>query len=157
MPLSEHEQRLLDQIERGLYAEDPKFAQTVQARDPRKHYRRRMVQAALGFVAGVCLLMAGVILKLIPISVIGFVVMLACCVWGLSSWKRMTGIGSEKASAPSGDASSSAGEASTSGRKQPKSPRSSRPARPARQSRGNRGTFMERMEERWRRRREGGR
>ena len=26
MPLSEHEQRLLDQIEQALYAEDPKFA-----------------------------------------------------------------------------------------------------------------------------------
>lgn len=30
MPLSEHEQRLLDQIERELYAEDPKFASTVR-------------------------------------------------------------------------------------------------------------------------------
>ncbi|HEX2308083.1 MAG TPA: DUF3040 domain-containing protein, partial [Jatrophihabitantaceae bacterium] len=28
MPLSEHEQRLLEQIEQGLYAEDPKFAAT---------------------------------------------------------------------------------------------------------------------------------
>ena len=31
MPLSEHEQRLLDQIERALIAEDPKFASTVRA------------------------------------------------------------------------------------------------------------------------------
>jgi hypothetical protein len=26
VPLSDHEQRLLEQIERALYAEDPKFA-----------------------------------------------------------------------------------------------------------------------------------
>lgn len=148
MPLSEHEQRLLDQIERGLYAEDPKFAHAVQATDPRAHYKRRMLKAALGFVAGVCLLMAGVILKLIPISVVGFVVMLACCVWGLSSWKRVSGGGTEQATQQA----------------DPKAPKSPRPPRPSRSrqsrfhpSRGNKGSFMERMEERWRRRREDGR
>ncbi len=30
MPLSEHEQRMLDQIESALYAEDPKFASSVR-------------------------------------------------------------------------------------------------------------------------------
>ena len=34
VPLSEHEQRQLDQIEQALYAEDPKFAQAVRAQDP---------------------------------------------------------------------------------------------------------------------------
>ncbi|HEX7745921.1 MAG TPA: DUF3040 domain-containing protein, partial [Micromonosporaceae bacterium] len=40
MPLSEHEQRLFEQIERSL-AEDPKFASAVRASDPRFHARRR--------------------------------------------------------------------------------------------------------------------
>lgn len=93
MPLSEHEQRLLDQIERALYAEDPKFAHAVRATDPQVHYKRRLIKAVLGFFVGVCLLMAGVVSKIIPISVVGFVVMLACCVWGVSSYKHMTGIG----------------------------------------------------------------
>ena len=35
MPLSDHEQRLLEQIERALYAEDPKFASTVSSTDLR--------------------------------------------------------------------------------------------------------------------------
>ena len=35
MPLSDHEQRLLEQIERALYAEDPKFASTVRTTDLR--------------------------------------------------------------------------------------------------------------------------
>jgi hypothetical protein len=65
---------------------------------------------------------------LIPLGVGGFVVMLAACLWGLSSWKRMNGFGD---SAPS------------SGPAVP-------PGKQAR--RGNRGSFMERMEERWRRR-----
>ena len=33
MPLSEHEQRLLEQMERALYAEDPKFASTLRSAD----------------------------------------------------------------------------------------------------------------------------
>ena len=69
MPLSEHEQRQLDQIERALYAEDPKFAQAVRAKDPRVHYKRRVVEAAIGFLLGVGLLLAGVISKLTLIGV----------------------------------------------------------------------------------------
>ncbi|SDR10226.1 DUF3040 domain-containing protein [Thermostaphylospora chromogena] len=128
MPLSEHEQRLLDQIEQALYAEDPKWANTVRIRDPRNHYKRRVVKASIGFVIGVVLLMVGVVINLIPLGVGGFVVMLAACVWGLSSWKRMNGF-SDGPSAPSGP--------SRFGR----APR-----------RGPRQSFMERMEERWRRR-----
>ena len=39
MPLSDHEQRMLDQIESALYAEDPKFASSVRGgglRAPRR-------------------------------------------------------------------------------------------------------------------------
>lgn len=123
MPLSDHEQRQLEQIERALYSEDPKFAHAVRATDPQVHYKRRLVKAILGFVLGVCLLMAGVITKLIPISVVGFLVMLGCCVWGLTCWKRISG------GEPAGK--------SGSGQRQ------------------RRVGFMERMEERWRRRHEG--
>ena len=51
MPLSEHEQRLLDQIERALYAEDPKFASTVRGGRLRKPTRRRRLQGVALFVA----------------------------------------------------------------------------------------------------------
>ena len=124
MPLSEHEQRQLEQIERALYSEDPKFAHAVRATDPQVHYKRRLVKAALGFVLGVCLLMAGVITKLVPISVVGFLIMLGCCVWGLTSWKRISG--AEPAPAKGGGS-----------------------------QRAKKAGFMERMEARWRRRREG--
>ncbi len=129
MPLSDHEQRMIDQIEKALYAEDPKFAQSVRARDPRVHYRRRMIWAAAGFLLGVGLLLAGVVTKAwyIGMSVAGFLVMLTCAMWALTSWRHMngtvTGVGS---------------------------------ATPPKQRR-RRGTdqgFMERLEERWRRRQE---
>ncbi|GGS86223.1 DUF3040 domain-containing protein [Nonomuraea spiralis] len=127
MPLSEHEQRLLDQIEQALYAEDPKWANTVRISDPRSHYKRRLIKASIGFALGVVIMMVGVVMSQIPLGVGGFVVMLAACLWGLSSWKRMNGFGDS-----------------------PPAPGAGGTGRQAR--RANRGTFMERMEERWRRR-----
>jgi hypothetical protein len=133
MPLSEHEQRMLEQIEKALYAEDPKFAHSVRARDPRVHYRRRVILAVIGFLLGVGLLVAGVIIKYIPMGVAGFLVMLTCAMWALTSWRHMTGLGPQR------------GPAAT-----PKSRSRSR-----RQPTGQ--GFMERLEERWRRRQEGDR
>lgn len=80
MPLSEHEQRLLDQIERALYAEDPKFASTVRGARLRRPSRRRRLQGIALFVLGVALLVLGVVLPLKPggvpvVSLVGFLVM----------------------------------------------------------------------------------
>jgi hypothetical protein len=91
VPLSEHEQRLLDEIEQALYAEDPKFASIYRGKDVRSHYRRRVLRAVMGLVIGLGLLLAGVITPLIPLGVAGFVVMLAAATFGLASWQRMTG------------------------------------------------------------------
>lgn len=79
MPLSEHEQRLLEQIERALYAEDPKFASTV--RGARLHpSRRRRLQGIVLFLVGIALLICGMLIPLrllaIPVvSVLGFLMM----------------------------------------------------------------------------------
>lgn len=135
MPLSEHEQRMLEQIEKALYAEDPKFAHSVRARDPRVHYRRRVILAVIGFLLGVGLLVAGVIIKYIPMGVAGFLVMLTCAMWALTSWRHMSGLGPRRPPAPA-------------------------PARKGRRRSRSRPTgqgFMERLEERWRRRQEGDR
>ncbi|HEX3787332.1 MAG TPA: DUF3040 domain-containing protein [Pseudonocardiaceae bacterium] len=79
MPLSEHEQRLLDQIERALYAEDPKFASSVRGARLRPSRRRRIQGIAL-FVLGIALLVCGMLVPLkvfaIPVvSVVGFFTM----------------------------------------------------------------------------------
>jgi Protein of unknown function (DUF3040) len=136
VPLSDHEQRQLDQIERALYAEDPKFASAVRSTDPKVHYKRRIWKAAIGFVLGLLVVMAGPILNTMPISIVisvaGFLLMVFCCAWGLTSWKRMTGVGAEP---------------------EPKK----RPGKQSRGSKAKRASFMERLEERWRRRQEGGR
>ena len=126
MPLSEHEQRQLEQIERALYAEDPKFAQAVRAKDPRVHYKRRVIEAAFGFLLGIGMLLGGVVSKYIWIAVTGFVVMLACAMWALNSYRHMTG--------------------TTVGRGQP------RPQGGRKSTKAAKVPMMERLEERWRRR-----
>lgn len=80
MPLSEHEQRQLDQIERALYAEDPKFASQVRGRKVHTSSRRRRLEGIVLAVVGLGLLLGGLLIPWrvagVPIlSVIGFVVM----------------------------------------------------------------------------------
>ena len=166
MPLSEHEQRQLEQIEQALYADYPKLAQAVRAKDPRIHYKRRVVQAAIGFLLGVGLLLAGVVSKVIFIGVGGFVVMLACAMWALTSWRHMggsatgrtaTGRAATGGAATGGAATGRAptGRAASPGRA-PAAPRGRKP-RKDRRGRSGRTGFMERLEERWRRRQQGDR
>jgi hypothetical protein len=94
VPLSEHEQRLLEQMERALYAEDPKFVSSLRGADLRTHYRRRAVQSALGFVLGLVLLMTGVVQpSLVAVSVLGFVLMLASALFAVTSWRKIAGSG----------------------------------------------------------------
>ncbi|MBW0106949.1 DUF3040 domain-containing protein [Pseudonocardia sp. KRD291] len=77
MPLSEHEQRLLEQIERALYAEDPKFASSVSG-GRSKPARRRRIQGAILFVLGLVLLVMGIVWPIwgFPVlSIVGFLAM----------------------------------------------------------------------------------
>src|SRR3978361_1007158 len=60
MPLSEHEQRLLEQIERALYADDPKLASTIRSTNPRVYVVRRLWRSLALFLLGLACLIAGV-------------------------------------------------------------------------------------------------
>jgi hypothetical protein len=132
VPLSEHEQRQLDQIEQALYAEHPRFARAVRSADPQVHYRRRLVYALIGFLIGLALLVAG--LSVIAISVLGFIIMLCACYWAVISYRRMNGLPAARASL-----------------------KERRPRRREGKKSGRRSGsgFGERLEERWRRRQEG--
>lgn len=76
MPLSEHEQRLLDQIERQLYAEDPKFASAVRSHDVKTHLTRRVKRFAALLALGLVALVAGAVLRNVYVGIAGFLVML---------------------------------------------------------------------------------
>lgn len=75
MPLSEHEQRLLEEMERSLYQNDADFVATVSGRRGKPNYRLIVIGALLA-VAGVGALVAGVIVRQSIIGVVGFALML---------------------------------------------------------------------------------
>ncbi|MFF6905155.1 DUF3040 domain-containing protein [Streptomyces sp. NPDC012389] len=130
MPLSEHEQRMLEQMERALYAEDPKFATALEGTGLRTYTRKRVYQAVAGFLVGIALLMAGMVAQQIWISVVGFLVMLGCAVLAVTGWRKAPKPGEQQqAAADSGDSGS---------RRRPRQRRS----------------MMNRIEQRWQRRRD---
>jgi hypothetical protein len=132
MPLSDHEQRMLDQIESALYAEDPKFASSVRGGTLRAPSTRRRLQGAALFVVGLAMLVSGVAFKAtwigdsLPIlSVFGFLVMFGGVVYAVTG-PRVAGGRDRSASDPG-------------------APRQKR-------AKGSGGSFTSRMEDRFRRR-----
>ena len=148
MPLSEEELRLLEQMERALVAEDPKLASTLRGTKLRKQARRQMVLGVLAFVAGIAVLMSGVILSEPLVGVLGFVIMLGSAYLTLSLYK---GRNRALSAAPAPSTDPTAGLRVVQGgrsRTRPSAGRSRSPRQP------KQGSMMERFEERWRRRRE---
>jgi predicted lipid-binding transport protein (Tim44 family) len=127
VPLSEHEQRLLEQMERALYAEDPKFATSLRSSGPRPGSRRKAVVGVLVGLVGLGLLVAGAATAIIVLGVLGFLGMLAGTVLVVSALR-----------APAAEATAPAAGAAPKAAPAPKS-----------------GGFMDRVEERFRKRREG--
>lgn len=99
-----------------------------------------MIAAALGFLIGVGLLLAGVVLNVILIAVAGFMVMLACSTRAVTSYRRMAGV--------------AAGRVPAKDRGSGKKRRAAKDRRAGKQA-GSR--LMELLKERWRHRREGDR
>jgi hypothetical protein len=74
MPLSDHEQRILDEIERRLAEEDPRLVEQVGRTDLYTHLARRIRLSAAAFVVGLLMLLLFAVS--IWIAAAGFVVML---------------------------------------------------------------------------------
>ena len=131
MALSEEEQRLLEQMEAALAAEDPKLVNTLRGTGVRKLHRRRAAIAGVGFFVGLGLLIVGMYLMssgpigYVGLSLLGFAIMVAAAVTAIysgSTWARALRHGAATDPGPPGHSSD--------------------------------GTFMDKMEERWRRRRD---
>jgi Protein of unknown function (DUF3040) len=100
VPLSEEELRLLEQMERALVEDDPKLASTMRGTALRRNARRRVIYAAIGLVVGIAILMAGAIVRITPLGIAGFVVMLASAAIGLTAWRAQTEGGNAPAAPP---------------------------------------------------------
>ncbi len=146
MPLSEEELRLLEQMERALVEEDPKFASTLRGTTLRQSARRKAILAGVVFVGGIVVLMAGVIAEIPVIGIVGFVIMLVSATIGLTVLRGQRGVTGGEAARPTGSTSRGGFTVIEGGR-------TGRPRRQRHTSQKT-GSFMERMEERWRRRRE---
>ena len=134
MPLPEHEQRQLQQIEQALYRDDPKFGRRMRGSDPRMRYGRKLIQALPGAVIGAGLLAAGAVTHRVYLDAAGVVIVLLSLVWAVVSWRRYV--------ARVRPARSRAGTKTATGTKH-------------RSGQSWRARMMERMEERWRRRQQG--
>jgi hypothetical protein len=131
VPLSEHEQRLLEQLERALQDEDPKFASALQGSRLRGRLRLRLLSAVVGVLLGLAAVGYGVASHRVALEVAGALVAAGCAWLAWTAWRRMPAPGEIV------------------------------PATKLRQLRRARnrsaktqGTFMQRMELRWQHRRE---
>ena len=147
MPLSEEELRLLEQMERALVQDDPKLASTLRGTSFRQSARRRAILAGVAFAAGVAVLIAGAFYKLIPLGIAGFVIMLGSATMAMTALR-----GGGSAAATGSQSAEPPGRGSFTLIEGGRTRRRSTRTRPA--SSRTSGSFMERMEERWRRRRD---
>ena len=110
MPLSEHEQRILAEIERRLLEEDPKFAHQVGS-SFRAHLGRRLKLAVAGFILGLIVVISSTFFENVAIGVAGFVIMLACVFLFVRTMRRRATVerpvnGPQPAGGPAGTAPS---------------------------------------------------
>ena len=77
MPLSEDEERILQEIAQRFYEDDPTFAREVSETTLYRHTVRRMKWSLVGLVAGAVFLVASLSTSYL-VSFAGFLVMLGC-------------------------------------------------------------------------------
>jgi len=130
VPLSDNEQRLLEQMERALYAEDPKFASTMRGA-ARRGQLPRLVLGIVAVLVGLVVLVLGVANSNVLIGVLGFLAMLAGTAFAFSARRR----------GPTGVVTANGTVRPTGGAQR----KSTKPTKTS---------FMQRMEQRWDRRRD---
>ena len=128
MALSEHEEALLQQMEEALYAEDPRFASRIQKSNSRVLGRGRIVAGVIAGVAGLALVVFSAMSSVIWLGAVGFAIMVAGIVYAITPSKtKLAAVGNDGSPKPR----------STSAKPGPQ----------------KQGSFMERLEERWEKRR----
>jgi hypothetical protein len=100
VPLSEHEQRLLEQIERALVDDDPKFASSVRTGDRRIKARRRLQVGALLVLVGMAVLVGGAVASWVPLGVLGFLIAFGGLALAVLNYKNATGVAEAGSAGP---------------------------------------------------------
>ena len=109
VPLSEHEQRLLEQIERALVDDDPKFASSVRSGDRRGKARRKLQLGFLLFVVGMAALIGGAMIPSVPLGALGFLVAFGGLALAVLNYRSATGVVEAGPGGPAGSSASGRG------------------------------------------------
>jgi len=115
VPLSEHEQRLLEQIERALVDDDPKFASTVRTGDRRLKARRKLQLGIALVIVGMAVMVGGAVAQSFLIGGLGALVAFGGLALGVLNYKAATGA-VEAGSATAGGRGPAAGRSGRGGR-----------------------------------------
>jgi hypothetical protein len=97
VPLSEDEERILQEIEQQLHASDPQLAREVSSTTLYRHAGRNLKWATLGFVAGLVFMVATFTTST-WLGVVGFLAMLGSAIafernlrkMGKAGWRQWT-------------------------------------------------------------------
>jgi hypothetical protein len=100
MPLSEYEQRVLDQMERQLASDDPRLANTLTQRGRRVVLR--YVMASVGAAGGLLLLVLGAATDRPLLGVLGFLLMFAAVAYVFAAPRSRKATAEASAQAPAG-------------------------------------------------------
>jgi F0F1-type ATP synthase assembly protein I len=92
MPLDDREQRILDEIERQFYEEDPRLAETVRNTTLATVSARNLKWAILALIVGVGI-MLGFFTRSTPVALVGFVIMVLAVAWIVGIVQRKAGAG----------------------------------------------------------------
>lgn len=84
MPLDDREQRILEEIERQFYQEDPKLAETVRNTTLATFMARRARWAALVFAGGLILMLV-FFTRNLAVALAGFLAMVGAAFWIVSA------------------------------------------------------------------------
>jgi len=87
VPLSDHEQKMLEQMEQALAAEDPKFASQMQGSSLASLQRRRWLVGGVGVIAGLALVLVGVNTTM-WVGALGFALMVGAAVFAATPPRR---------------------------------------------------------------------
>ena len=88
MPLSEHEQRVLHELEQALYQQDPAFADRVRSESVYRYAGRYLKWSVLGFIVGLAVMLAFFTTSVF-LGFVGVLIMFASLVTFWTNVRRM--------------------------------------------------------------------
>jgi tetrahydromethanopterin S-methyltransferase subunit B len=95
VPLSEHEQRVLHELEQALYQEDPKFADRVRSESVYRYAGRYLKWSIAGFVVGLAVMLIFFTTNVL-LGFLGVLIMFASLVTFWTNVRRMGKAGWEE-------------------------------------------------------------